>query len=250
MKHFRFLVLLVALASASAATFDQYIQTTEEEMDKHRGFEDFLWLDHHRDQKSLVWLGQSRVMPLEPVPDGAIQHWLGVVYLEGATLKTASDTVFNFPAYKDFFKQQVLDSKFIKLDGDQVNFQMRLYKKQLSTVLLNVNETAKYTVIDPSRATGVMRSTHIGEVEHPKDAKSWDHERKAEDESGYLERLNFYWRFEQADNGVYAELEVISQGREPGGLSPSRFLHNFQSFPRELTQGMIDGIHDLFPHRR
>lgn len=261
-------IILAPLACASvraselkpetAAAFDRYIKVTEEEMSKHRGFGDFLWMDHHPDKKSLVWLGQSAIMPLKTldhaqeidVPDGVVQHWLGMVYLDQATLERARDVVLNFADYKTNFKQQVIDSKLIKRDGEQFEVLLRVYKKQISTVLLNVHETAKYTLVDPTKIFVASHSTHIGEVAHPKNKKAYDDERPPEDESGYLWRLNLYWRLEQADNGVYAELEVISLARETGGLSPGRFLNGFQNFPNELTQGMIDSLHDAFPHRR
>jgi len=266
----RLLILLASLACASVqaaelkpattAAFDRYIKVTEDEMNKHRGFNDFLWLDH-RDpkEKSLVWLGQPAFAPLTTldhgqeidVPDGAIQHWLGVIYLDEATLDRARDMVLNFADYKGFFKQQVIDSKLIKRDGDQFDALLRLYKKQISAVLLNVNLTAQYTLVDPSKIFVACRSTHIGEVAHPKNKKSYDEERSPEDEAGYLWRLNLYYRLEQSDNGVYVELEVISLGREAGGkLNPSRYLTGFETFPRELTQGIIDGLHDAFPHHR
>jgi hypothetical protein len=246
------------LKAPAAAAFERYVKIAEEEQARHQGFDDFLWLDRNSKQKSVVWLGQSMVVPLKTLdhgaeiefPDAALQHWLGATYMEGATLERARDVVMNFAGYKDFFRRQVIDSKLMKVEGPQFDFLLRLYKKQLSTVLLNVHETAKYTLIDPSRALVVCHSTHIGEAEHPKDKKRYDQERAPEDEAGYLWRLNLYWRLQQADNGVYAELEVISLGREAGGLNPSRFLSNFQDFPRDLTQGMIDGLHDAFPHRR
>jgi hypothetical protein len=202
-------------------------------MNKHRGFEDFLWLDHHPEQKSLVWLGQSVVMPVTSVPDPAIQHWLGATYLEGATLDLARNVILNFDDYKVTFKQQVIESKLVKRDGEQFTVQLRLYKKQISAVQLNVDETAKYTLVDPGRITVASHSTHIGEAK--------------QDESAYLQRLNFYWRLQKTDNGVYAELEVITEGHEAGKLSPGRYLKGFQSFPRELTQGMIDGLRAAFP---
>ncbi len=266
----RLLVLLVPLACASvravelkpetAAAFDRYIKVTEEQMNQHQGFRDFLWLDH-RDpkEKSLVWLGQPAFAPLTTldhghpidVPDGVIQHWLGVIYLDEATLERARDVVLNFDDYKNFFKQQVIDSKLIKRDGDQSDFLLRLYKKQISAVLLNVNETAKFTLLDPSKIFVACHSTHIGEVSHPSNKKSYDQERAPEDEAGYLWRLNLYYRLEQADNGVYLELEVISLGREAGGkLNAGRFLNGFETYPRELTHGIIDGLHDAFPHHR
>lgn len=266
MNGLRILLLIFSLAGAclqaaelkpeTTTAFDRYIKATEEEMSQHHGFEDFLWLDHHPKEKSLVWLSQNTIRPMKTldhgqeieVPDGVLQHWLGVVYLEGATLETARNVILNFAGYKDYFKQQVIDSKLIKHDGYQFDFLVRLYKKQISTVLLNVNETATYALPDPAKVTVVCHSTHIGEVAHPKNKKAYDDERAPEDDSGYLWRLNLYWRLQQADNGVYAELEVISLAREAGTLSPGRFLNGFQNYPYELTQGMINGLHDAFPH--
>jgi len=248
------------LKPETAAAFDRYIKITEEEMSKHQGFGDFLWLDH-RDpkEKSLVWLGQPAFAPITTldhgqeieVPDGVIQHWLGVIYVDEATLERARDVILNFDGYKDFFKQQIVDSKLIKRDGDQFDVLLRLYKKQISAVVLNVRATAKYTLVDPTRVIVAFHSTHIGEAAHPKDPRSYDEERSHGDVSGYLWRLNFYWRIERYDNGVYAELQVITLGRQSTGkLDPSRFLNGFQTYPQELTHGMIDGLHDLFPHHR
>jgi hypothetical protein len=247
------------LKPETSAAFDRYVKVTEDAFAKNQGFENFLWLDHHSSEKSLVWLGQSVVSPLQTldqgqeieVPDGAIQHWLGVVYLEGTTLEKVRDVALNFADYKTFFKQQVVDSKLIKREGDQFDALVRFYKAQISTVVLNVNMTAKYTLLDPSRMYIACRSTRIAEVEHPKDKKKYDQERSPEDAAGDLWRLNMYWRLQQSDNGMYVELEVISLARQAGGLiSPSRYLKGFQSFPHELTQGVIDSLPQLFPHHR
>jgi hypothetical protein len=105
--------------------------------------------------------------------------------------------------------------------------------------------------VDPTKIFVACPSTHVGEVSHPKNKKAWDDELDPEDEAGYLWRLNLYYRLQQSDNGVYVELEVISLGREAGGkLNPSRLLTGFETFPQELTQGIIDGLHDAFPHHR
>src|SRR5579862_3284501 len=222
----RYLSLLVFIARAlpaaelkpeTSAAFDRYVKLTEDGFAKNQGFENFLWLDHHSSEKSLVWLGQSVVSPLHTldqgqeieVPGGVIQHWLGVVYLEGTTLDKVRDVVLNFADYKAFFKQQVVDSKLIKQDGDQFDALVRFYKAQINTVVLNVNITAKFKLIDPSQLSIACRSTHVGEVEHPKDKKKYDQERSPEDAAGDLWRLNMYWRLQQSDNGTYVELETI-----------------------------------------
>jgi hypothetical protein len=249
------------LKPETAAAFDRYVKLTEDGFAKQRGFENFLWLDHHPNEKTLVWLQQSIVRPMQTldqgaqieVPDGVIQHWLGVVYLENKD--TDADhlrgLLMNLPGYKDFFKQMIIESQLHKHDGDDYDFTLRFYKKQFKTVVLNVDESAKYTLIDPYKWTVACHSTHIGEAEHPKNMQKQDENRPDEDAAGYLWRLNFYWRVQQADNGCYVELEVITlEPEEAGRLHPSRYLSSFQSFPHDLTQYLIDSLEALFPRRK
>jgi hypothetical protein len=244
------------LEPETVAAFDRYVKITEDGFAKHQGFEDFLWLDHHPKEKSLVWLQQSVVAPMQTldqgapieVPNGEIQHWLGAVYAENMDVGNVSRMLLNFPLYKEFFKQQIIDSKLTKQEGDQYDVFLRFYKKQVSTVVLNVNETAKYAVLDPMRWTLAFHSTHIGEVEHPKNKKKLDEERWPEEAVGYLWRLNLYFRVQQSDNGVYIELEVISLAHEVnGGINPSRFLNGFQNFPHDLTEGIVATLDTIFP---
>lgn len=270
MTRFLLPILLAPLACASVcaaelkpetvAAFDRYVKLSEEEMDQHKGFRDFLWLDRQDPkQKSLVWLGQSTIVPLTTldhgqqidVPDGVIQHWLGLVFLEKSTLEKMSVILLNFNEYFHMIPLQIMESKLNKRDGDQYDAFLRLYKKQVSAVVLNVNESAKYTQVDPMRAVIACHSTHIGEVERPRNKKKYDQERPAEDEAGYLWRLNFYLRMEEADNGVYVEIEMITLARQAGGLiNASRFLNGFQTFPKELVQGFIAALEYIYPRHR
>jgi hypothetical protein len=241
------------------AAFDRYVKVTEEGFAKSQGFENFLWLDHHSNEKTLVWLGQSVIRPLKTldhgaeidVPGGDLQHWLGAVFLDGADIDRVRGLMMNLAGYKDFFRQLISESKVNKKDGDQYDFLLRLYKKQVSTVVLNVDESGKYTLIDPNHWTFASHSTHIGELEHPKNKKKQDQERSPDQAEGYLWRFNFYLRVQQSDNGVWLELEVISLARGPGGrLSASRFLNGFQSYPQDLTESIIDTLQVIFPHHR
>ena len=264
------LILMVIVASTALraaelkpetiAAFDRYVKVAEDEIDKHKGFMDFLWLDRQDPkQKSMVWLGQSTIVPLTTldhgqeieVPGGTIQHWLGLTFLEKATLDKVSVVLLNFNEYFHMIPLQIMESKTSKHDGDNYEAFLRLYKKQVSAVVLNVNEGAKYTQIDPMRALIACHSTHIGEVERPRKKKTYDQERPVEDAAGYLWRLNVYLRMEEADNGVYVEIEMITLARQAGGLlDTSRFLNGFQSFPKELVQGYIAALEYIYPRRR
>ena len=247
------------LKPETSAAFDRYVKLTEDGFAKNQGFENFLWLDHHAKEKSMVWLQQRVMAPMQTldqgkeidVPDGVIQHWLGAVYLENTDADHLRGLLLNFPGYKDFFKERIIESKLNKRDGDQFDFFLRFYKKQVSTVVLNVTETSKYTLIDPTRWWIACHSTHIGEAEHPKNKKNLDEERPAEEGAGYVWRLNFYWRVQQADNGVYVELELITLARQTSGLiNKSNLLTGFQNFPHDLTLYLIDTLDALFPHHR
>ena len=267
MLRFRYLpLLLLALSSLpaeelrpeTAAAFDRYVRLTEEGFAKDHGYENFLWLDHHPKEKTMVWLQQSIVQPMQTldhgaaieVPGGVIQHWLGVVYLENADADHVHGLLGNFAGYKDFFHEQIIDSKVIRHEGDQSDYLLRFHKKQFNTVVLNVEESAKYTKIDDTHWTIASRSTKVAEAEHPKNKKKLDEDRPPEDDAGYLWRLNLYWRVQQSDNGCYVELELISLGREESGrLHPSRYMANFQNFPHQLTAYLIDTLDNLFPHR-
>jgi hypothetical protein len=247
------------LKPETSAAFDRYVKITEDGFAKQQGFENFLWLDHHSDEKTLVWLQQSIVKPMKTldqgkeieVPGGVIQHWLGVTYLENADADHVRGLLMNLAAWKGFFKDQIIDSRVNKHDGDDYDFNLRFYKKQFSTVVLNVHEMGKYTLIDPTKWTFASRSIHVGEAEHPKNAKNLEVERSAEETAGYLWNLNFYWRVQQSDNGCYVELEVITlANEEPGRLHAAHYKASFQNFPHDFTQYMIDALEGIFPHHK
>jgi hypothetical protein len=191
-SYFSRLILMALLASVTVraelkpetvAAFDHYVKAAEDEMDKHKGFRDFLWLDRQDPkEKSMVWLGQSTIVPLTTldhgqeieVPGGAIQHWLGLTFLEKASLDKVSMALLNFNEYFHMIPLQIMESKTTKHEGDNYDGFLRLYKKQVSSVVLNVTENAKYTQIDPMRAVIACHSTHIGEVERPRKKKTYD----------------------------------------------------------------------------
>jgi hypothetical protein len=255
-------VCVLALAHAAAlkpettAAFDHYVKVTEEGVEKRTGFS-FLWLEQNVKQKNLVWLGQTVIEPKKTldqgqdidVPDGLLQDWMGAIFLEGATIERVRDMLLNFADYKSYFNRQIIESQLVKRDGDHLDGFLRFYKRQVTPIVLNTQLSALYTSVDPSRAYIVFRSTHIGEAAHPKKRNTYEQERSPEVAVGNLWRLDVYWRLHQADDGVYAELELISLSRPGGGLHAGRFLSGFQSFPRELEEGFLDGLRAAFPLR-
>jgi hypothetical protein len=265
--NWRFLFLLTGalpflpaadLEPAAAEAFDRYVKLTEQALEQRTGLHDFLWLDQHPQEKELVWLGQSVIRPLKTldqgqeieVPGGSLQDWMGTIVLEHSTLDRIRDFALGYADYKTFFKQFFTDSKLIKRDGDRFDAFLRLSRKQLTGVVLNMNVTSNYVLIDPAHARIFCHSTHIGEVVHPKAKGEADQERPGPDSSGFLWRQNIYWRMLQSADGVYVELETITLSRPAGGIkSPSRYLNGFvEKYPREFIEGSIEATQQAFPH--
>ena len=90
------------------------------------------------------------------------------------------------------------------------------------------------------------RSTRIAEVNDPD--RSMTEEVRVGHDDGFLWALNSYWRFEQADGGVYAELEAVSLSRDlPFGLM---WLKGFlQKFPKDSMEATLKGTKRAVPPR-
>jgi hypothetical protein len=234
----KILVLATALVigvSASAeqlkpetvAAFDRYVELSEREMP----LTPFLRIDGlpspERDAKFVrLKAGEVITDRLQTrdqgrsisVPGGLIHHWVGTIFIPGATLAQTITFLQDYDNQYQFYGPEVQQSKLIERAGDQFKIFLRLRKTKVVTVILNTEYDVKYTYLDAERATSVSRSTRIAEVENA--GKAGESEKPVGNDSGFLWRLNSYWRFQQRDGGVYVQLEAISLTRDiPTGLS-------------------------------
>lgn len=227
-------------------------------MQGRHGPDDFLWLAQHRKEKTMVWMSQNFLIPQETldhgekieIPGASLQHWLGAVYLETANLDRIGFMLLNYAYYKKFFPQQIIQSSLTKRDGFLFEASLRLRKRQITQVALDVDISSQYQTVDPQRATIVTRATRIRDAENKKKKDSDRNPTESGQPSDYLWGLSLYWRLEEANPGVYAEIELISLGPSTGTLHPGRYLNGFQTFPRELAQGFLDGLTQAFPAPR
>jgi hypothetical protein len=85
-------------------------------------------------------------------------------------------------------------------------------------------------------------STKIAQLDNPDTAQ--ERERPVGEDSGFLWRLNSYWRYEEADGGVYIECESISLSRGiPFGFG--WIVGSYvESVPRESLETTLTSIRD------
>jgi hypothetical protein len=225
--------------------FDRYVQLTEAALKERMQLANFLWFDKHDREKSLAWLNQDLVVPQKTldhgeeiqVPGGLIQDWLGVMFLTGVTMENVRDAAQNYKDYKYYFKQEVIESKQLKREGDHWQYMLRFQRRQLKAVTLNATCEADWSKLDDTHLYGKSFCAHIGEV---KSLNKPDEELPAGSQHGYLWRLNTYWRLEQNDGGVYAEVEQISLSRDTSRLAPARYLNGFiENFPQASVEHIL-----------
>ncbi len=142
--------------------------------------------------------------------DGLIHHWKGAIIIPGTTLDDVLKLVQNYDQHQRFF-QEVEKSRLVGREGDTFRIFYRLKRTKVITVVYNTNHTVTYRRHGPKRASSRGVSTRITELDDPGTAS--EKEKPAGDDSGYLWRLNSYWRFEERDGGVVVECESISLSR-------------------------------------
>jgi hypothetical protein len=242
------IILAIACFSASAEqlkpvtidAFDRYVELSEQQMSTVP----FLQIDGPRTRErdaefSRLKAGEVITDRLQTrdhgqpiaVPGGLIHHWVGTIFIPGVTLAQTLAFLEDYDNQHKFYAPDVQQSKLIKREGDRFRIFLRLRKTKVVTVILDTEYDVKYSYLDADRATSNSRSTRIAEVENA--GKSNESEKPVGNDSGFLWRLNSYWRFQQRDGGVYVQLEAISLTRDiPTGLGwlISPFI---SSIPRE-----------------
>ena len=170
------LIVLCALAAdrpeaaelrpQTTAAFDRYVRTTESRIasevnDPAR----FLRLDtrpepdRSRDMAALRRneLLIDRLTTREQgkdidVPDGLIHHWIGLVFVPGATLDRAVRLLQAYDRHSQIYRPAVADSKLISRSGDdEFRVYLRFYMKKVITVVVNSESEAHFTRAAPNR---------------------------------------------------------------------------------------------------
>lgn len=235
------------LTPQTEQAFNRYIALAEAAMKQSLHSNRFLESAASPENKAKLRSGERPIMPLKAldsgreinVPGGLVQDWLGAMFIPNTTIPEVRTVMTSYPEYRKLFAPEIIESKLIGHKGDSYQVFLRLYKKQILTVVLNTTYDIEYTAPDRSRLAVDSRSTRIAEVRRPRD--SYTDEYPPGQDTGFLWRLNSYWRFEEGDGGVYAQCEAISLSRDvPFGLFMIRKF--VERFPQESMMNTLEGV--------
>ena len=163
-----------------------------------------------------------------------LHHWRGTAFAPGARAADFESLMRDFNAYPRWFSPQVLQAGILAHDGDHMQARMRVRQRHVITVVLDTTYDITFGRLDARHGYSISRSTRISEIDSPgtRDERTLN----ANEEHGFLWRLNTYWSYEERDGGVYLQVEAVSLTRAvPRGLG--WLVQPFvESIPRESLE--------------
>ncbi|HEX6495576.1 MAG TPA: hypothetical protein VF018_08840 [Acidobacteriaceae bacterium] len=151
------------------------------------------------------------------VSGSLLHHWRGTAYVRGAKAADFEGLLRDFRAYPQHFAPQVLRAGLIAQSGDQTQMFMRVRQKHVIPVVMDTAYDITYGRLDPQHGYSLSRSTRIAEIDAP--GTPSERPLNANEEHGFLWRLNTYWSYEEKDGVLYLQVEAVSLTRSiPHGL--------------------------------
>jgi hypothetical protein len=225
----------------AVSAFNSYVGTVEARLEhQHRSQQGFL-APVASGQQSELRLRQGELI-VEQVacstgpafPGAMLHHWRGTAFAPGAKAADFERLMKNFAAYPQHFSPQVLKASVLSQQGDRFQAVMRVRQKHVITVVLDTAYDITFLRLDARHGYSIARSTRISEIDSPGTVA--ERTLSANEEHGFLWRLNTYWSYEERDGGLYMQIESVSLTRSiPTGLN--WLIRPFvESVPRESLE--------------
>lgn len=217
--------------AATVTAFDRYVRATETRMARELGGSaPFLWVERvpeaqRRDVYARLQQSQIIVTRLETrdagrsidVPKGMCHHWVGTVFIPGATLNRVVSLMQGYERYQDVYRPAIRRSKTLSRDGNRLKVSLQLFMKRVLSVVLNTEYDVEYIPVAGNRMHVRSYSTRIAEVAEPDSGD--EQEKPVGHDSGFLWRFNNYCSIEARPEGTYVQCETVSLSRDiPIGL--------------------------------
>ncbi len=222
--------VLYSLRAATLQAFDRYVAATEASQSATLQASHFLWIEALPNREcttayAKLKSGEVEMQRVRPgdssrggaVPSGMIHHWKGLVFVPGASLDDVLRVLQDYDHHSTIYAPDVERSRIESRDGDHFRVFLRFRRRRVVTVVLDTEHDVHYYRDSPTRAHSRSSATRIAEVDHP--GTPDEKEKNPGEDSGFLWRMETWWRMEQNDGGVYIQSEVVSLTRDiPAGL--------------------------------
>ncbi len=198
----------------------------------------FLWSEENparmrrlRDGEILVEAADEQTP--RQIPGGLIHHWIGAIFLPGATLAQVLASQRDYDRYSAYYPS-IVSSRLVARDGltDRVTTIER-HQAMFSKIALDADVSTTYVEVSQQRAYSSSSTTRLQEIQNY--GGRGQHEMEPGAPKAYLWRLSTIGRYEERDGGVYLELEGMALSRDiPNAL---RWL--VDPFVRQASAGAM-----------
>jgi len=226
------------LAQEAIQAFEQYVDAVEDEIAADP--QPFSWLDNSRRARINVKRGEILVHnfndPFEPAPKAMIHDWAAAMFIPEVSVGQVVDFVQQYDRQADIY-EEVLTSELLSKDGNDFLIKRRLRKEKVVVVVLDMESEANFEKLDDDVWIIREYTRKVMEVENagkPNEKVIPDGQG-----TGFMWRMNSYWRLTGTDDGVYVEMNTILLTRDiPWGLG-WLILPLVTSVPQEYVNSLL-----------
>ena len=263
----RRVALMIALAIAAAgaglvaaelqeqtvAAWERYLAATEQRVATElEDGERFLAVDFHEDGARFrreALAGRVVVEGMRTrdeqgerirVPKGSINHMVGLILVPNAALNEVLDGLqYDIPPHE--LQEDVLDSRILSRDGDTFDLYVRVdLNAPMASAQFNIEQRVEYVRPGGDRAWSRIEGTRIAELEEPGTPN--EREKPIGNDSGYLWRMNLFYRYQQVDSGVLVECEQLTLSRGIPALARFFLAPIINGAPRDALEKTLRSV--------
>jgi hypothetical protein len=161
------------LQAPSTQAFDHYVALTEARIDAELARrEPYLWIeslpqDRRAAAESHLRKGEVVIERLEtpgqgkpiPIPGALVHYWIGTVFIPGATLAQTLALEEDYNHHQEYFRPDVMRSKILRHQGDDFLIEMRFFKKNVISTVLDTKHEVHYSLLDSTHAWSRSHTT-------------------------------------------------------------------------------------------
>lgn len=183
-----------------------------------RGESAFLLINHDgpvekRVRDGRIIVTHSNAGGMIHVPNGLIHDWTGTVFIPGAHTNDVTAVLQDYQAYAATYRPAVIQSHLVNRDRNQFRYQLKFQANSFGVKAGLLGDFRSiYWTEDARHSYSTTEATHLVELANP--GSPGERELSPEEARGYVQRTFTIVRYNEADGGVYMEVQAMSLSRD------------------------------------
>lgn len=207
------------LKPATLSAWEQDVQAADGAMQERiRAGAPFLSADGSPQARQQLRDGEFMVVPVgehnpKKVPGGLIHHWMGVAFFPNTTLDEVLGVLRDYPHYKDYYAPNLVAAKTIQQEPEDDHFSTVVtHRGFFLNSALDSECNSSYVHAGPKKLYSITDAIRVQEIQDY--GELTQHSLPAGHGLGYIWKFHSITRYEEADGGVYMEIDAMVLSRD------------------------------------